>query len=282
MDIEIICPYENALKYIDEMKNGSNADPQLLWDKYFIQPYWDRISQWAPFDQSFMKPAMIEDLDALEQQFHLLAKINADDLKSEFRRICRELPKNDDDPIIVAIYPNTNGLVKERQNGVVGACVFGNILINVNPRAENWEQWIPYVFGHEYHHSVWGHHWYVLNGGLEGNFLEYIINEGQADAFAKSLFPDLQPQWLSVLTRSEETDLWDKMKPILYSTDRDDFEKYMFGDEKIGLPWCIGYTFGNLVVNSYLDLHPHVSLTELIAVHPKEILNGSIYRLHAY
>lgn len=279
MEIEVICPYENAFKYIDEMKSGHSKDPQLLWDTYLIQPYWDQISKWAPFDQSFMKPARIEDIDILEQQLELLAKINVDNLKSEFRRISRELPKNDDDPIIVAIYPNTKEVVKERQNGVVGACVFGNIMINVNPLAENWAQWIPYVFAHEYHHSVWGHHWYVVNGGLEGNFLEYMVNEGQADAFAKSLFPDLQPQWLSSLTRSEETNLWDEMKSILFSTDRNEFEKYMFGDEENGLPWCIGYRFGNLMVNSYLRSHPQVSYPELIAVHPKEILNGSIYRL---
>lgn len=279
MEIEIICPYENALKYIDEMKNGDKKDPQLLWETYLIQPYWDQISQWAPFDQSFMKPARIEDLTILEQQVNLLGKIDIDYLKSEFIRISRELPKHDDDPIIVAIYPNTNALVKERQNGVVGACVFGNLIINVNPLADNWAQWVPYIFGHEYHHSVWGHYWYVMNGGLEGNFLEYMVNEGQADTFAKSLFPDLQPQWLSALTRGEETAFWDKIKPILFSTDRNDFEKYMFGDEKSGLPWCIGYTLGNLMVNSYLSSHPRVSFTELITVHPKVILSGSNFKL---
>ncbi|QSF45048.1 DUF2268 domain-containing putative Zn-dependent protease [Paenibacillus tianjinensis] len=279
MEIEIICPFKNAWKYIDEMKKGNKKDSQLLWDAHLIQPYWDRISQWAPFDQSFMKPAGIEDLDTLEQQLKLLAEIDVDNLKSEFIRISRELPKHDEDPIIAAIYPNNNELVKARQNGVAGACVFGNIMINVNPLADNWEEWIPYVFGHEYHHSVWGHHWYVLNGGLEGNFLEYMINEGQADAFAKSLFPDLQPQWLRTLTESEEIEFWDKIKPILFSTDRHDFDKYMFGDEKSGLPWCVGYIFGNLVVNSYLRSHPQVSFTELIAVHPKEILNESIYKL---
>lgn len=218
-----------------------------------------------------------EDLDTLEQQFRLLAQLNIEDLQREFERISRELPIQDDDPM--AIYPNTDALVKERQNGVVGACVFGNILINVNPLAENWEQWIPYVFAHEYHHSVWGHHWYVMNGGLEGNFLEYMINEGQADAFAKSLFPHLHPQWLRSLTESEETDLWDKMKPILSSTDRHEFETYMFGDETTGLPWCTGYTFGHAAVTHYLELHPQVSLAELLAVHPKEILNGSIYKI---
>ncbi|WP_438446950.1 DUF2268 domain-containing putative Zn-dependent protease [Gorillibacterium sp. sgz5001074] len=277
MDIEIICPYDNALKYVKEMKAGMNRDSQWLWDSYMIQPYWDRISQWAPFDQSFMKPVRVEDIGQLEQQLPLLAQIHVEDLKSEFERISRELPKDDDDPITVAIYPNTDAKVRERQNGVVGACVFGNILLQVNPLAENWEHWIPYVFAHEYHHSVWGHHWYVLNGGLEGSFLEYMINEGQADAFAKSLFPHLEPPWLRTLTGSEETELWEKMKPILHSTDRKDFNAYMFGDEMRGLPWCVGYIFGHLVVNRYLELHPEVTLAELIAVHPREILEGSRY-----
>lgn len=277
MEIEIICPYENGLKYIDEMRNGNPKDPQFVWEKYFIQPYWDQISQWAPFDQSFMKPAMIEDLDMLEQQLNLLATLDVNQLKREFTRISRELPKHDEDPILVAIYPNANALVRERQNGVVGACVFGNVLIHVNPLADQWDQWIPYVFAHEYHHSVWGHHWYVMNGGLEGNFLEYMVNEGQADAFAQSLFPHLQPQWLSALTPGDETRLWEETKPILFSTDRNDFDKYMFGDETSGLPWCIGYKFGNLMINGYLRSHPQISFNQLIAVHPKEILNESFW-----
>ncbi len=76
---------------------------------------------------------------------------------------------------------------------MVGACVFGNIIININPLAEDYQDWIPYVFAHEYHHSVWGYNWFVIKGGqgLEGSFLEYMLNEGQADAFAESLFPQL-------------------------------------------------------------------------------------------
>lgn len=221
-----------------------------------------------------MKPARIDELDTLEQQAMALAQLELDALKREFTRISLALPKNDEDPITVAVYPNTDALVKERQNGVVGACVFGNIILNVNPLADGWAEWIPYVFAHEYHHSVWGHHWYVLNGGLEGNFLEYMISEGQADAFAKSLFPGLQPQWLRAFTECEETDVWDKLKPVLFSTDRDGFTKYMFGEEESGLPWCTGYTVGHLMVSRYLELHPNLSFTDLIAVHPREIWNA--------
>lgn len=109
--------------------------------------------------------------------------------------------------------------------------------------------------------------------------MEYMVNEGQADAFAKSLFPHLQPQWLRGLTGSEESRLRAEIKPVLLSTDRNDFDKYMFGDEKSGLPWCMGYIFGNLVINRYLKSHPQVSFTELLSVHPKEILKDSMYEL---
>ena len=109
-------------------------------------------------------------------------------LKNEFLKTGQDLPKADDDPLSIAIYPldDENKSVKERQNGVLGACVFGNILIQVNPLAEDFLTWIPYVFAHEYHHSVWGNYWYVLHGGLEGNFLEYMINEGQGGCFCQT------------------------------------------------------------------------------------------------
>lgn len=274
MDIELICSYESAHGFISEMKDSGGREPAELWEKHMIQPYWDRIAQWAPVDQSYMKPAAIADLEILEQQAELLARLDKQSLQKELVRITRLLPKQDEDPIAVAIYPNNSPVVKERQNGVVGACVFGNILINVNPLAADWERWMRYVFSHEYHHSVWGHYWYVCNGGLDGTFLEYAVSEGQADLFAMSLFPDLKPQWITPLDQEQETDWWNKVKPVMFSTDRRLFDRYMFGDEKEGLPWCMGYTIGNRIVSRYLAAHPQVTLTELVAVHPREILRG--------
>jgi uncharacterized protein YjaZ len=224
-----------------------------------------------------MKSTPIKDVEKLKKQLDIFQEINFEYLETEFTRISNTLLKQDDDTIVIAFYPldDENLIVKDCQNGVVGSCVFGNIIININSLAKDYEKWIPYVMAHEYHHSVWGHNWYVLRGDAKGNLLEYLINEGQADAFARSLYNSLEPKWLDTLTSEQENLLWKKYTLVLDSTDRSQHSKYMFGDKSIGLPWCIGYHFGYEIVKSYLNNNPEKSFNDLIDIDSEVIFTNS-------
>ena len=278
MEIKIKETFKNAKKYLDIAKN-ENHELKKLWQEYMIEPFWSEIAEWAPFDQSFKQPSYIKELEALEEQLPKLLELNLDGLQHEFEKVTEALPSVDDDPMLVALYPlcDSNKVVKERQNGVVGASVFGNMIISINPLAESYDKWIPYVFAHEYHHNLWGHHWYVVQGGkgLEGTFLETMIIEGQADLFAMSLFPDLEPQWNQSFDKEIEKVLWDRVKIILNSTDSETHEKYMFGSEKENLPWCMGYSFGQIIVEDYMKKHPNVSFSNLVEIPAKQIFEAS-------
>ncbi|MCL2377466.1 MAG: DUF2268 domain-containing protein, partial [Defluviitaleaceae bacterium] len=208
--------------------------------------------------------------------------IDIDGLQAEFTTIADALPSKDDDPkTLIALYPlcDSNEIVKERQNGVVGASVFGNVIININPLADDWEKWIPFVFAHEYHHNIWGHNWFVLRGGegIEGTLLEAMIAEGQADLFAASLFPDLIPAWNRPFDAETERVLWGRIKPVLFSTDPKIHAAYMFGAESAGLPWCMGYSFGQAIVKDFMERHPVVSFLGLLDVSAREIFGGGKY-----
>ena len=278
MDTRIEMIIKNAEQYLLSTESNPSNLPEL-WQKHMIEPFWADISKYAPFDISFMQPSHIQGLDVLKEQIGLLTEVSLDELQTKFMDITKTLPVEDDDPMLVAIYPmcNNNITAKERQNGVVGAGAFGNIILNVNPLANDWQSWIPFVFAHEYHHKVWGHNWYVMRegNGLEGTLLESIINEGQADLFAESLFPNLIPQWNRPFDDATEAMLWNKVKPMLFSTDRKANEVYMFGNEKEGLPWCMGYSFGRAIVADYLLNHSSISFAELINVPAREIYAAS-------
>jgi uncharacterized protein YjaZ len=282
VDLNLLPVLNHAFDYLDESEYpGSNLP--ALWQTHMIDPFWGALAQWAPFDLSHMKPTPITDLNTLRKQTNLLSQHPLGEWQQQFAAITQTLPKNDEDPILVAIYPlcDSNTIVKQRQNGVVGACVFGNIIIQVNPLAHGYAAWIPYVFAHEYHHSVWGHHWYGMRGGqdLEGSFLEYMLNEGQADWFAESLFPTLQPQWNRLAEHDSEEELWAKLKPVLFSKDPDLHNTFMFGDEAEGLPWCVGYVFGRLIVGSYLQANPSHTPTDLLHTPTRDILQGSRFKI---
>jgi uncharacterized protein YjaZ len=247
VELEIVLVYENLDGYILKLEK-QHENYEELWNKYAIQPYWKRISQWAPFDMSERKPKPIKDIDKLKQQVKSLKEININAIKSEFMNVVAALPSyDDDDTIVVAIYPldDENTIVKERQNGVVGACVFGNILINVNPFARDHLKWIPYVFAHEYHHCVWGSYWHgIRQKACTGSLLEAMLSDGQADAFAKSLYPTLSPTWIHQIPKGIERELWDKHYSKSLNEIDYDYCKYMFGNDEAGIPWCAGYFFG--------------------------------------
>lgn len=273
--IQIINTLASAKKYLKDAEQVE-ANLDFLWNHYMIEPYWEAISQYAPFDHSFMKPKPIQNLSALHRQIEILDSMDFDSLVRKFEDIVSILPKDDEDPIFVAVYPldDENHLVKERQNGVIGACVFGNILLTINPLANNFEQWIEYVFSHEYYHSVWGNYWFVkLQGeGLKNNLLEAIINEGEADYFALKLHPGLQPQWLS-MDEQVIKQSWDALKHALNEQDRNQFDKFMFGNEEEYIPWTAGYKVGYYLVSKYMAKLELTDFNDLLTAVPEVIFN---------
>ncbi|MBL4934150.1 hypothetical protein JK636_00090 [Clostridium sp. YIM B02515] len=278
MKLEIIAVYENLDGYILEMEKG-NADCEMLWYKYAVEPYWEKISQWAPFDMSDRKPKPIKDIEKLKNQIKLLKKIDLNELERKLLQVVEALPNYDDDPITIAIYPlnDENAVVKEKQNGVLGVNVFGNILINVNPFSTGYVDWIPYVFAHEYHHTVWGNYWHVIHGGLTGKFIESILIDGQADFFAKGFNEALNPTWISQISRQQEEELWNKYYSKLLNETDVDYVKYMFGDTDAGIPWCAGYFFGYKIIDCFKKRYPKISVKDMIEMNSEEIFTMSNY-----
>ncbi|MDO5521365.1 MAG: DUF2268 domain-containing putative Zn-dependent protease [bacterium] len=279
MKIEIIPIYEKLEEYVAELEKGKQ-DAETLWEQYAIAPYWQTLCQYALMDLSERKPVPIKDSAVLKSQLDLLHNIELDQLQTEFEKIASLLPNYDDDTITVALYPITdeNTTVKERQNGVVGTALFGNLIIQINPLCADFEKWIPYVFTHEYHHTVWGNYWFVLHGGaLNNRFIDSLLIDGEADSFALSLYPKLRPAWLFDMSKKTEKRLWNDIYSKLVLKTDVDYCHYMFGEENETIPWCAGYTIGYRIVQSYLTSHKESSFHELVEKRPEEILNESGY-----
>ncbi len=278
--INLISVYNHMDGYLEEAEQEDHIAFPELWDKYAIKPYWDDISQWAPFDLSDRKPKPITDTVSLKKQVDMLRSMDLGAIQSEFQSVMSKLPGYDSDDMTVAIYPldDKNELVKERQNGVLGDCIFGNIMLQVNPFAENYLTWIPYVFAHEYHHCIWGHYRYVIRGGGNGTLLEALLIDGQADSFAKSIYPSLHPAWIEQISENDERELWkmhyaDRLKHTEF-----DYPKYMFGSREDGVPWCAGYFFGYRIIESFRKRFPHIDYKSMLEMDTEEIYTLSCYQ----
>jgi uncharacterized protein YjaZ len=190
--------------------------------------------------------------------------------KKRFSEIITVLPKEDDDPMTVAIYPSDTGM----EEGIYGTGVWGNIILNINLINPESLNWIPFVFAHEYHHNILGYYWYCIKGGEEtkGTFLESIINEGEADVFAQSIFPDTVPSWHKGVAEEEELKVFSKMKEVLEEQlPIETAASYMFGNEEMGIPRNAGYYFGVKIVKAFLEKHPGMSFEALIKVPHKTV-----------
>ncbi|MDO5291991.1 MAG: DUF2268 domain-containing putative Zn-dependent protease [bacterium] len=279
MKIKLIPVYESLEIYLEKLENKEQGANEL-WEQYAIAPYWKTLCQYAPMDLSDRKPVPITDSMILRQQIKQLHTLDLEKLQREFERIVSILPNYDDDPIYVALYPisDENWSVKERQNGVVGTSLFGNLIIQINPLAMDYEQWIPYVFAHEYHHTVWGNYWFVNHGGeLTNRFINSLVIDGEADSFSLSLYPKLKPKWLFSMSKQTEELLWKDVYSNLVEKTEVDYCKYMFGQEGSEIPWCAGYVIGFQIVQSYLKYHENISFSELVEKRPEQILDESGY-----
>lgn len=280
MRLEIIAAYQNLGEYCAQVENGGNAE--ALWEQYAIEPYWKTLCQYTTDDLSYRKPQPITDIPSLKKQNDLLNQIDLIQLKAEFEKIAAALPNYDDDPITIALYPLGDNItyIKELQNGVIGTSTFGNIIININPFAEDYREWIPYVFAHEYHHTVFGNYWFVIHGGeAERLFIDSLLIDGEADSFALSFYPQLRPRWLFDMSEETEKRLWEEQysKIILEPEQNVDYGKFMFGDTPGGIPWCAGYAMGYRIVQQFLRDYPDTTFRQLLEMRPLDI-----YRMSGY
>lgn len=192
------------------------------------------------------------------------------------------LPNYDDSPLLVVIFPcdTNNTTVNEKQNGVVGTSLFGNVLIQVNSLIEGYEAWIKYVFAHEYHHTIWGNYWFVLHAGaLSDEFINSLVIDGEADCFALELYPDLKPKWIFDMPIAEVQRLWEENYKEIATKSNVAYETYMFGNEKAGIPWCAGYAIGFHLVHNYLAACQK-SVVEILEMKPERILATATIDFH--
>lgn len=261
MKFDLILAYRNLSNYIAE---GTGED---AWNKTMIEPYWGMLTEGAPFPLDHMKPHCNMDQQEALKQLELLEGMDWNRYTEVFEEICSMLPKDDDDTMHIVIYPSTNTMPE----GIYGTGVWGNIILNINPLNENSTKWIPFVLAHEYHHSVWGDYWFCKQGGagLNNSFLETLIIEGQADAFARSLNPTLVPSWHKGVRREEEIEVWSKFEQILNeSLNPEESSKYMFGCKELNIPENAGYYYAIRIIDSYLKNRENMTFSQLLKISP--------------
>jgi uncharacterized protein YjaZ len=150
----------------------------------------------------------------------------------------------------------------------------GKIVVMIDPTFTDWQRTLPYVIAHEYHHSTWiSKHW--VNADL--SLLEYLIFEGRADAFARSLYSDVSSPWTTMIGDEQEKTVWHLIEPEIHQRGHERINRVMFGDQDI--PLGSGYTIGFNIVRSFTQHNPGYSIRSIIDLKPEDILTMSRYQM---
>jgi uncharacterized protein YjaZ len=277
--LKIISAYLGMKEYIRTARQIPDAPLEEIWWIYAVAPFW---ADWAAgqFNEARLQAQFstpITALDDLSVDVDLLAQASVEGLvETAYAAIAAALAPCVADPVvcIYALDPADKEAV-ERRNGVTGSGVGDNTLLQINPRAQDWQAWVPFVLAHEHHHSVWGYNYFYLQGHTSADLLTTLLIDGQADWFAHSLYPELHPSWDHALTPDQEAEQWRRMQPHLASTDGALHASFMFGDEQT--PGCTGYTIGYHIIEAYMGAHPGARITELLDKDAHELFADSGY-----
>lgn len=123
MKLKFLYPYKEMQKYYESISKTQNA-----WEEIMVAPYWGQIAEWAGNSCDFMKPASIKDKKNIIKQIEIYKTLDLSYFEETFNGISNSLSKDDEDPMTVAFYPSDNNM----NEGVVGCCVWGNIIITIN------------------------------------------------------------------------------------------------------------------------------------------------------
>ena len=277
--LKIVSAYYGLADYIQAARINPQSEWQRLWLTYAIEPYW---AEWAQgqFNEARTRKQLsdpVRNLDELSAEVEGLKRSGIEALvEKAYDQITRRLPSSVPQHV-VCIYAADPEDQWVREQGVVGEGIGENILLKINPLGKNWSRLVPYVLAHEYHHAVWGHNYFAVQGKTHMDLLTGLIIDGQADSFADQLYPEARPVWIHALTPEEETRQWEKMQEYLDGNDGAIYERFFFGDAARGTPGNTAYTIGYHLVQAYLERHPEQSVLDLMNKEAREILSESSY-----
>lgn len=192
---------------------------------------------------------------------------------SSFQKIIKELPGPKTKILFIPANPKYRALYRQYKVGMAAITVgTGKIIVSIDPTSNYWEEQLPYVLAHEYHHSVWTSRNFTT---IDFTPLEYIVLEGKADSFAKNLFPNIDIPHTKMIDENKERFVWDLIKPELNNRKSEINDLIMIGNEDI--PRCSGYTIGFNIVELYKGNNQSVHDSMIIDIEPEQILFLSKY-----
>ena len=192
--------------------------------------------------------------------------------------------------VILMLGDGQSRVLAQMMQGVTGVSLGSQTMMLFFWPVPHWPDILAYTACHEYIHLVRNYLFprSMVNGRMvymkseePDTLLDAMLTEGVADAFAREIYPDRLPRWLTDLSPEDEAAVWPQIQRRLDITDPGEIRRYLFGDSD-RVPLWSGHAVGHAIVRSYLRRHPKARPASLVGLQSRAIYEGSGYeRPHA-
>jgi uncharacterized protein YjaZ len=263
--------FKNYLQRTDLVSDVNAVSKSLLLDP-LAREILDGKAQ-APF--MFASVALPYQPDAfLKQETQLLSSAEVVSLiHAALPSITKSLPGPNTKIVVLPASPAMKPYLDKYGSAGYGATLgSGKIIIALDPTNPDWKAFLSYAIAHEYHHSAWiSRNWTSPDFTL----IDYLLFEGRADAFAKSLNPGFPMPADRYLTSDQEREVWKLIRANLAQKGSQTINDVMNGCRDI--PFGSGYAIGYHIVRAFKDRNPSCDDATLVDVEAMTILAKSEY-----
>lgn len=277
---KIIPLYEEVLDYTNEAMENTELNTSGEYYSKVTQPFLESASNeeaslaggldYSPY---FSPTSSVQTLD--EQTVKLLKKqeeVNKT-IEASLTKSGKSLGGENKTIYVMPVNPDYK-MIQNEMKGVSAITVSKDVIVLfLSPTYK--KEMLEYVVAHEYHHSVFLEN---QNGAGGMNLLNGVVFEGKADAFASRLYPEVNPPWSEPLSAMEEKRVLEELRDNRESTNAEFYDTFQNGNLKKDIPKWSNYKIGFSIVESYLRLHPDVSIEEWTIMDEREMVRGSDYR----
>lgn len=143
------------------------------------------------------------------------------------------------------------------------------VVVQIEPKTLA-EEILQFLVAHEYHHLVY--HVFSFQKYRPYTFLESIVIEGKAEAFASLVYPEIIPPGLKPLPN--ERHVWETMKRAMDPESTFSIN-FTYGNRALNIPPMSDYNIGYQIMQDFIKNNPDVSIEEWTDMRADEILELS-------
>lgn len=176
----------------------------------------------------------------------------------------------------IYIIPAHDNFVRDKMEGVMGACLHKKIILIEVSDKKGWRNELKDTLAHETAHAISKNYFMFSNSEETKNKMKVaIIAEGLAEHFKENLFRKKRSLWTKAFSKDKTKRNLQRAKPYLNKKGLNAHQELFFGKNEKFVLW-FGYTLGYHLVSHYLENLKNIKWKKLLRSDLEEIFNKSV------